>query len=146
MIGPDVVTIARRWVGTPYRHQASLQGVGADCLGLVRGVWRELYGAEPELPPPYSRDWAEAGRDEVLWRAAARHMAEHPVAEARPGDVLLFRMSEVGVAKHLGILARPGPDATFVHAYARHGVLESPLSDPWARRVVACFSFPEGGR
>ena len=29
-----------RWIGTPYRHQASLKGVGCDCLGLVRGVWR----------------------------------------------------------------------------------------------------------
>ena len=43
---------ARRWLGTPYRHQASRMGVGCDCLGLVRGVWRSLYGAEPEATPP----------------------------------------------------------------------------------------------
>src|SRR3989338_4143365 len=48
-----IVAAARSWIGTPYRHQASLKGAGCDCLGLVRGVWRELYGDEPEAPPPY---------------------------------------------------------------------------------------------
>ena len=45
-----IVSEARRWIGTPYRHQASLIGVGADCLGLVRGVWRNLYGYDAEKP------------------------------------------------------------------------------------------------
>src|SRR5688572_25297534 len=57
----QIVAAARDWIGTPYRHQASLKGVGCDCLGLVRGVWREHYGAEPEAPPPYRADWAETG-------------------------------------------------------------------------------------
>ena len=33
-----VIAAARGWIGTPYLHQASLKGVGTDCLGLVRGV------------------------------------------------------------------------------------------------------------
>ena len=44
----EIVRAARSWIGTPYRHQASLKGVGCDCLGLLRGVWREVVGAEPE--------------------------------------------------------------------------------------------------
>ncbi|MGA8997361.1 MAG: peptidase P60, partial [Pseudolabrys sp.] len=40
----DIVAETRRWIGTPYRHQASLIGVGCDCLGLVRGVWRAVVG------------------------------------------------------------------------------------------------------
>jgi cell wall-associated NlpC family hydrolase len=40
-----VVALARTWLGTPYHHQASLRGAGADCLGLLRGVYAELYGA-----------------------------------------------------------------------------------------------------
>lgn len=51
-----VVTAARGWIGTPYRHQASVRGAGADCLGLIRGVWRELYGAEPAEVPAYTAD------------------------------------------------------------------------------------------
>ena len=58
LIRRDVIHAARGWIGTPYHHQASARGVGTDCLGLLRGVWRELHGHEPEPPPPYARDWA----------------------------------------------------------------------------------------
>ena len=55
---PDrVIAAARVWLGTPYHDQASLKGVGCDCLGLARGVWREVVGSEPFPIPPYSRDW-----------------------------------------------------------------------------------------
>lgn len=42
-----LVAEARSWIGTSYRHQASVKGVGCDCLGLVRGVWRACLGEEP---------------------------------------------------------------------------------------------------
>jgi cell wall-associated NlpC family hydrolase len=66
-----------------------------------------------------------------------------PAGVDAPGDVLLFRMGQRSVAKHLGIATECGLHARFVHAYCRHGVVESPLSGPWARRVVARFEFPE---
>src|SRR5690606_4769974 len=47
-LSSTIVAEALEWVGTPYRHQASLKGVACDCLGLVRGVWRSIYGLEPE--------------------------------------------------------------------------------------------------
>ena len=140
-----IVTVARGWIGTPYRHQASCRGAGADCLGLIRGVWREVLGHEPERPPAYSMDWSEPSRDEVLWRAAKRHLQPKPVDHAAPGDVLLFRMRDGAVAKHLGIAGRIGASARFIHAYSGHAVVESPLTPPWARRIVARFSFPEEG-
>ena len=75
-LGPEAADFARDWIGTPYRHQASCAGAGADCLGLIRGVWRQLYGHEPAAVPAYTPDWSEAQRDERLWRAAALHLAE----------------------------------------------------------------------
>jgi NlpC/P60 family putative phage cell wall peptidase len=136
-----VVAEARRWIGTPYVHQASACGVGTDCLGLLRGVWRALQGAEPEAVPPYTRDWAEYERREDLLLAAGRWLA--PCAsEMRLGDVLVFRMRDGAVAKHLGIVSGLGAQSAFIHAYTGHGVVESPLSEPWLRRVAARFSFP----
>lgn len=139
----NAADIARTWIGTPYRHQASCRGAGADCLGLVRGVWRELLGAEPLAVPAYTPDWGEAEREEVLWAAARAHLAERPPGEAACGDVLLFRMREGSVAKHLGILSESGGWPRFVHAYSGHGVLETSLSTPWRRRLVAAFAFPD---
>jgi NlpC/P60 family putative phage cell wall peptidase len=136
-----VVAAARGWIGTPYRHQAAARGAGCDCLGLIRGVWREVCGAEPVVAPPYTPDWAEPQGAESLWQAAARYLAEKPVAAAVAGDVVLFRMRDGAVAKHLGILTGP---ASFIHAYSGHGVVENALTPPWRRRIVACFGFDLG--
>lgn len=144
MSGQQVVAEARRWIGTPYQHQCSVQGAGCDCLGLVRGIWRAVIGAEPEAMPAYTRDWAEPSGQEVLLAAALRWLLPQPGAAA--GDVLLFRMRDGSIAKHLGIAAETGASASFIHAYTGHGVIESPLSGPWARRIVARFAFPEGTR
>ena len=108
----------------------------------MRGVWRAVYGAEPQLIPPYSPDWSEPQREEVLWSAAERHLRSVEAEPAQPGQVLLFRMRQGAVAKHLGILSEASPAPSFIHAYTGHGVIESPLSAPWARRIVAHFAFP----
>lgn len=136
-----VVTAARGWIGTPYRHQASLMGVGADCLGVVRGVWRELLGPEPERPPPYGRDWAEDGAGELMLAAAGRALVRVPDGAPEPGDVLLFRVAGGAVAKHCGIAT--ARDA-MVHAYDGHAVAETQIPDIWMRRLVARFRFPAG--
>ena len=137
-----IVSEARCWIGTPYRHQASCRGAGADCLGLVRGVWREIVGKEPEIVPPYTPDWDEVGGGERLIAAAARLMV--PVSRApMPGDLLVFRMADGAVAKHLGLLSDGPPEARFIHAYSGHGVVESALTAPWWRRIAAVFRFPE---
>lgn len=141
--GEEVVAAARAWIGTPYEHQASCRGAGADCLGLLRGLWRELVGQEPEAAPPYAADWSEtAGREELL-AAAARHFPRVPREAARIGDVVVMRMAEDAVAKHVGVLARARQGhETLIHAYSGHGVMESPLTPLWSRRIVAVFRFP----
>ncbi|WP_065334129.1 NlpC/P60 family protein [Tritonibacter mobilis] len=136
-INTEALNVARQWLGTPYRHQGATRGAGCDCLGLIRGIWRSLYGSEPEPVPPYTRDWAERGTEERLWRAALRHM--RPVQDAAPGQVILFRMHGGAVAKHLGLQSSA---SRFIHAYSGHGVVESALTPAWQRRIVARFAFP----
>lgn len=135
-----VVEAARAWIGTPYVHQASVRGAGTDCLGLVRGVWRELYGPEPEIMPAYTPDWGEVGHEELLLGGALRLL--RPASDEQPGDVLIFRMRAGAIAKHMGIVAQIGSQASFIHAYDRHGVVESPLSAPWRGRIAGRFRFP----
>ncbi|WP_420586788.1 NlpC/P60 family protein [Ruegeria sp.] len=139
----DIVDEARSWLGTPYVHQASARGAGTDCLGLLRGVWRALHGAEPEAAPSYSMDWSEPQGEERLWAAARRHLIGKSFDELAAGDILLFRMRAGRVAKHVGIVSDAGTVPRFIHAYSGHGVVENTLSDPWRRRVVACFEFPQ---
>ena len=142
---PDaVMAAARRWLGTPYHDQASLRGVGCDCLGLARAIWRNLVGAEPQAIPPYSRDWGETGVREVLADDARAKMIEMAIAESGPGALVLFRMAPRAIAKHVGILTGQsvaGPDS-FIHAYDRLGVIEEALTTAWARRIAFAFRFP----
>ncbi len=136
---------ARRWLGTPYRHQASVRGEGADCLGLVRGVWREIIGAEPEPIPPYAADWAEVGGEETLLRAARRRLVEIPVSRAGLGDVVLFRMAAGSPMKHCAILSGvAGPEPRMIHAYWGRAVVESWMGSWWRRRLAAAFAWPPG--
>lgn len=135
-----VCALARAWEGTPYLHQQSLQGAGADCLGLVRGVWRGLHGHEPEEPPPYTPGWGEDSGRELMLEAARRWMVEIPLIEVQPGAVVLFRMIRTSVAKHCGIVLEGATH--FIHAYEATGVSVHPYSPPWQRRAVAAFLFP----
>ncbi len=162
-INAQVVAVAGRWIGTPYRHQGAVKGVGCDCLGLIRGIWRELYGQEPEAVPAYAPDWAERGGEERLMAAAARHFLSVPsFAESRPGDLVLFRFRPHLAAKHAGILALlpaeccgtegaacleragavPTPDA-FIHAYEQSAVTTSALVPGWRRKIAGIYRFPE---
>ncbi|MEM1192306.1 MAG: NlpC/P60 family protein [Pseudomonadota bacterium] len=158
-----IVACARSWLRTPYQHQAAIKGAGTDCLGLVRGVWRELYGTEPETPPPYTADWNErhfntnaqgrtatgdgapaqpwnrfVGSDPLL-EAATRHLHARDDECLEPGDVLIFQITRHGPAKHCGILTA---DDRFVHAYAGRTVVEGWLNRWWRSRIAGVFSFP----
>ena len=138
--GARLVALARGWLGTPYHHGAACRGAGCDCLGLIRGLWRDLHGAEPEIVPPYGPGGLDQ-RGEALQAALSRHMRTlAPGNEGAAGTVLLFRLRARAPAMHVGLLSRPGPAARFIHAWEGRGVVESPLSAPWARRVVARFA------
>ncbi|MEO0329209.1 MAG: NlpC/P60 family protein [Pseudomonadota bacterium] len=135
----QVLVEARQWLGTPYRHQCSVKLMGADCLGLIRGVWRALYGNEPEETPNYSADWGEVGSRETMLEAANVWFDPVSFDAVLPGDLLIFRWQNMSIAKHAGILSG---DDTFIHAYEKGGVVETTLGHYWKKRVAACFAFP----
>lgn len=139
MNAADIVRAARGWIGTPYRHQASLKGIGCDCLGLVRGVWRDVVGTEPEAVPPYSPGWAEADGREALVLASRRNLMEIPVTDFHAGDVLLFRWRPHLPAKHAGIAVGEGH---MVHAQEGAAVAEISLNGWWRRHLAHAFRFP----
>lgn len=149
----DIIASARSWLGTPYLHQASVKGAGCDCLGLLRGVWRELHGAEPESPPPYTLDWAEATGQETLYTACSLYLTEIDPAALVPGDVALFRMAAGGPAKHCGIVAGrrlvppdletcgPHSHLTLIHARQNRRVVEESFGAFWRQHLAYAFRF-----
>jgi NlpC/P60 family putative phage cell wall peptidase len=134
----EIVEAARGWIRTPYQHQASRKGAGCDCLGLLRGVWRELFGDEPERVPPYAPDWS--GHGDSLREALARHLdAVAPDAMA-PGDVALFRVGRA--ARQCGIVGEKNGALTLIHAAQGRRVREEIFSPAWHRRLAVVFRIP----
>lgn len=139
MSAEAVVAAARGFLGTPYRHQASLAGAGCDCLGLLRGVWRAVIGDEPMAMPAYRADMRDPLNAGALRLAAETWL----VAETGPlaaGQVALFRLGGMAEPKHCGILVG---DHRFIHAQERLGVVEANLTEAWARRIAGRFRFPD---
>jgi NlpC/P60 family putative phage cell wall peptidase len=136
----EIVAAARGWIGTPYRHQGALKGVGCDCLGLILGVWREIGGAFEGSVPPYTPDWAEANRRETLAEGFRAHLTEIDPRDAEAGDVVLFRWREHLPAKHAAIMTTRD---RMIHSQERAAVTEVPLSDWWRRRMAYAFSFSQ---
>lgn len=145
----QVVEAARAWIGTPYHHQGATKQAGTDCLGLIRGVFFDLHGFHPELPPAYTPAWGEYGKEELMMEAARRNLVTvstaavgHvlPIAEQRweVGDVLLFRARLGAVAKHCGIVSG---DDRMIHSYSGYGVRETSIGI-WGSRTAGVFKFP----
>lgn len=137
-----IIAEALTWIGTPYSDAVSVKGVGADCLGLIRGVWRNVYGSEAENPPKYGPGWFEASRRELLLEAADRNCGKpkDQTTDRQPGDLLMFRMAKTGPVKHCGILIA---EDMFVHAYSRKGVTINSLGSTYEALLAAVYSFPE---
>ncbi|MBL4757036.1 MAG: C40 family peptidase [Rhizobiales bacterium] len=140
--GTEIIATARHWIGTPYCHGASIQGVGCDCLGLIRGLYCDFFGGLPGTLPPYGTDWAEASRADLLAHGLQTYLEQKPIADAEVGDILLFRLKPDGFARHAAILSSPDQ---MIHAWERSPVCEVSLGRFWRKRLVDVFSFPEKG-
>lgn len=135
----DIIAAARSWIGTPYRHQASVKHAGTDCLGLVRGVWRDVLGEEPETIPAYSSGWAETGTGELLAAGCRRHAEDIADLSFDGGDLLLFRWRPHLAARHAGVAV----SAThMVHAQDGAAVSEVAINGWWRRHLAHAFRFP----
>ncbi len=119
----DVVTEARSWIGTPWVASGSAKGVGANCLGFLAGVARNvglvslvdafaLYGGFALPPHPTA-----------LLCGLRRHLERTPWPQAEPADLLLFDLGD-GL-RHVAMLTAP---ETIIHAFQGKGrVVENRL-------------------
>jgi NlpC/P60 family putative phage cell wall peptidase len=130
----EVIAEARRWIGTPYQHQARCLGAGVDCGGLVLEVARALDVFHAE----YS-DYGQLPHKGLIRALCDRHLER--IDEAEPGCVLLIAfLPGPGQEQHLAIMTDTG---TIVHAYANVGAcVEHRYSKAWQARVRQFYRYP----
>ena len=135
----DIIASARDWLGTPFHHQASEKHTGCDCLGLLRGVWFDLYGHSVSTALVYDVSWMRHGKD-LLLEALQESLLRVRSTEILPGHVLLFRWRPYWAASHLAIATSPD---TIIHAQDGCGVCEVSLPISWRNVIAARFEFPD---
>jgi NlpC/P60 family putative phage cell wall peptidase len=129
---------ARSWLGTPWHHQASLKGVGCDCIGFVRGVAEPFVG-RVDCPMNYAETWPLYRAEEQLRNEMAGRCIEIDPEHALPGDILLFGAGK-GPAHHCGYLTE---GARLIHCYREAGrVVEQDMTPFWAEKIRGAFRLP----
>jgi hypothetical protein len=137
--GHDIANEARRWIGTPFRHQGRMRGAGVDCVGLVAGVGVAIgVGGLRDVPADYTRRGSYA--------AFMSHVCHYldPLDEAADppdGAVAAFWLRTQG---HIGLIAHRGKHAVLIHAYAHRGVkavVEVSLDIKWMARLIGLYSY-----
>lgn len=128
--GDTIVREGREWIGTPFRWQASVKGVGCDCKGLIYGVAREL--ELPEAASLHARmaDYRIVVDTKLLREGIAANFVE--VDEPMAGDVLLLRLGRR--VQHLGIYSGFGH---MIHTYSGgpDRVVESEMGKAWGNAL-----------
>jgi cell wall-associated NlpC family hydrolase len=127
----QIIDTARTYLGTKFKHQGRLRGVGVDCVGVPVCVAREL-GLQVQDLQEYPRY-----PDGELLRAALE-VSLDPIAldAVLPGDIIVFKISKhlchVGLRTDYGIL----------HAMSSlNRVAEHRFDCGWKMKATAAYRF-----
>lgn len=124
------VAAARAGVGTRFRPQGRIIGLGLDCVGVAL-----LAAAGAGIKVDHLPAYALSGDHAAMLRDALRAIGCRRVRQARPGDVIEYALTPGH--RHLAVQAGAG----IIHAHAGLGrVVEGPAPAEWP--VVACWALP----
>jgi cell wall-associated NlpC family hydrolase len=118
---PAIVAAARACLGTRFRSQGRVPGLGLDCVGLVLVAAAAAGVVVPALPA-YRLGGVCPDFEAIFAACGARH-----TVAALPGDVLT--LVPAPGQRHFGIVTPAG----IVHAHAGlDRVVEGPIDPAWA--------------
>lgn len=138
-----VVDEARTWIGTPWKHQAMEKGLGADCVGLLAGIAKEvgLFDASLKLRDPELRGYGREPDPRRLALACATYL-EPTSRRFLLARVVFLHVPRGAYPQHFGLISREDPPY-LIHATAAHprAVVENRLDRVWQSRVYAVYKF-----
>lgn len=141
----EIMQIARRWVGTPYQHQARVEGVGVDCVNFVLAVGIEagVIADDPEKFAPFS-GYARVPNPRHMVAGMDSHFKKLPGLNiSLPGDIVWLAWRK-DLPMHVALLGAVGERVTLIHAYSGTGkVVEHGLDKIWLDRIHSVYRFPE---
>lgn len=112
----DIVAEARSWIGTPWVAAGAEKGVGANCLGFLAGVARNVGLRDLAAAFAPYRGFAVPPEPKALLLGLRRHLRPIDRARALPADLLLFDLG-AGL-RHVALLSASD---TIIHAHQTKG-------------------------
>lgn len=140
MTRDDIQREARRLVGAPWVHQGRDPVAGIDCIGLLVFICNNL-GKKVDDYTTYSRE----PDGETLIAEMSKYFEPIPLEKAREGDIIICRVPQVYLPRHIAIMAKGLNEYTLVHSInAKTGgmTVEEPLRR-WMKYRTHSFRFPE---
>jgi len=149
----DVIAAARKYLGTPIRHQGRSDAF--DCVGLVLAVAEDLALVDVQGLPILRAQYANypsqpvngfvheecSRRLEVRMIPTMRDSLAKVRQELEPGDVVTIRLPSVPC--HTAIVSEVHREPGIIHAYSTVGrVVEHRLDNQWIHRIAGVFAFP----
>ncbi len=132
----NIILVSRTWLGTRYKHQGRLKGIGADCVGFVGGVMQEL-GYEIKDNYNYTKQ-----PDGLLFQ---QKMSEHfdfiDFKDLKEADVLSFAFNSN--PQHIAIVTQVNPIYIIHSVITSKKVVEHILDNDWKNRISGCYRFKE---
>jgi len=139
-----ILAEAAEWKGTAYRHQASLKGVGADCVGLIKGVGSALgiLVIDPAAWVRYAR-YSRTPNPNIMGQGMTQFLVAVEDGNQLPGDIAWIQWRE-DIPMHLAILAHDHAGRpTLIHSASDFGrVVEHGFSQDWRDRVHSWWRYP----
>lgn len=132
MMRSNFVAVAREMIGTPFKHQGRLPGVGLDCAGLVVCAARES-----GLQINDRADYGRIPHEGLFTSVVMEHCDEISQAEIMIGDVMMFAFRSE--PQHIAIVSHVNT-TMLIHAYSQVGkVVENSLDASWQKRLKGCY-------
>jgi cell wall-associated NlpC family hydrolase len=128
----EIILEAETWIGTPFKHQGRVKGVGVDCYGLVIEVARHF-----DLTAFKSGNYGRKPNPTVMWQALRTHMREISLRDLRPGAILFMAYEKEPM--HLAIF--DGENIIHALAIARKCVKQR-LDSQLRSKIRGVFVFP----
>ena len=133
----QIVETARRWKGTPYRHQGR-SARGVDCGGFLVVVVNELGLEYKGEKLTYSRFAETFSLKQELDRLCQKVRPE----DIQPGDIALFKIDVL--PQHVAFLTDYHSGGLgMIHCYQRvNNVVEHRFANVWRARMIQAYQLP----